>query len=68
MGSHKQKQPPSFTYLILTYFLKNVFFYKINKNFINFITNLKQMIKKRALVNSYKDIILVTRLYKIPGI
>ena len=36
--------------------------YRINKNFINFITNLKQMNKKRALVNLYKDIVLVTRV------
>ena len=33
-----------------------------NKNFIDFITNLKQMNNKRTLVNSYKDIVLVTRV------
>ena len=34
--------------------------YKINKNFNNFITNLKQMNNKRTLVNLY--IKLVTRI------
>ena len=35
--------------------------YKIKQNFINFITNLKQINNKRTLVNLYKDIVLVTR-------
>ena len=32
------------------------------QNFINFITNLKQINNKRTLVNLYKDIALVTRV------
>ena len=37
---------------------------KINfrKSFIDFITNLKQLSNKRALVNLYKDIVLMTRV------
>ena len=44
-----------------------IFFGKIKinfkkfKNFINFITNLKQINNKRTLVNLFKDIVLVTR-------
>mgnify|MGYP001246922262 CR=1 FL=1 len=34
--------------------------FRINISFIDFITNLKQFSNKRALVNLYKDIVLVT--------
>ena len=35
---------------------------KINYKINNFITNLNQMNKKRAIVNLYKDIVLVNRV------